>query len=521
MGCGASQPVDDVIGVGSVLPGQAIPSKVSIASKPLKALKPNKRQSTLTASPSASAIESAPTDDKDKKRKKHSVLPATSLPSSPPPPTQSSTAAAPTAHSPPSPRDDKSRDITPRHVQSASTPTHARSLQPSAATTANQRASSSQSQVAIESIPESTSPAAGGANPSDRPRSGSNVLPPLKMKGRSAAALPVAAVTDDQTLTEPIGGKKKKSKRSNDEPGTPNSGSVVSSIAEEDKTTERTPKARVTRSASSANLSLKGQPVSKALMRQSVVLAPLPPRSKTAQPQPVNPQQQAHRGSMMPAPSTSSSTKSSISASSNSTTSASSAAAAAASSPYFLSPDHQKQLDTYPSLWSSPTLLAAYPEAVFNHYAVISHLPPMHSELMFVSKKGLARLGKDSVDEWMRVWRDRLTSAGSAAAAGGSEAGSNAKEKKRAKGKMDTDGLLVLSKLLQMGKTSKKDVFRDDIDQWVVRRIRQELQADSEGRVSKASFINGWKACHKGIFNTATDEQGKPSDENPLACTIM
>ena len=153
----------------------------------------------------------------------------------------------------------------------------------------------------------------------------------------------------------------------------------------------------------------------------------------------------------------------------------------------------------------------------------MSHAPPTHTELMFISKKGVSRLGRDSVDEWMRVWRNRLntTTTESGGDSGGKGSSKAEKGQKRAKGKLDTDGLFVLSRLLQMNWKSKKDVFRDDLDQWVVRRIRQELQADSEGRVSKANFINGWKSCHKGIFNTGSDEQGKPTDENPMACVVM
>ena len=512
MGCGASQPSDDGLsggGAGSgILPTQgklpsALAQTVTITSKPTKAVKPHKRQSTLTVSELASCKESVSAEEKERKRKKEgSIVPVSSLPSSPPP-TTSNLLRTPLETIPPSPR----------NATSASTPSHARSLQPaSTAAQSSPRASDSQSSASIESIPE-VQPVSSLSL--DRPRGGSHVLPPLKMKGRSAAALPVAAVADEITMTEPI--RKKKSKRNNDEPATPKSPSTVASPGE-----ERTPKARTQRSASSANLSLMALPASsKSLTRQSVVLAPLPPRGKTAPPQ-SPPPQQTQRGSMMPPPSAQPSKSPSISASSNSATSPPSVAATVATSPYFLSPDHQKQLDTCPSLWSSPTLLNAYPEAVFNHYAVISHIPPMHTDLMFISKKGVTRLGKDSVDEWMRVWRNRLTNDATGAAAGSEGANtSKAKEKKRAKGKMDTDGLLVLSRLLQMGKTSKKDVFKDDIDQWVVRRIRQELQADSEGRISKATFINCWKQCHKGIFNTGSDEQSKPSDENPMTCSIM
>ena len=335
------------------------------------------------------------------------------------------------------------------------------------------------------------------------------MLPPLKVKGRSAAALPVAAVADEITMTEPIG-KRRRSKRNTEEPGTPSSRHSTMEA-------ERTPKPRVQRSASSANLSAKSpQSSSKTLTRQSVVLAPLPPRNKAVQPQ--SPVTQPVPCASVMSPSSAQPSKSpSISFPSNTTTSSS----AAASSTCFLAPEHQKQVDTHPSLWSSPTLLAAYPDAVFNHYAALGHLPHMHDDPMFISRKGVARLGKDSVDEWMRVWRNRLNGDGAAAGSGTEGSGSRAKEKKKAKGKMETDGLLVLSRLLQMGKTSKKDVFRDDIDQWVVRRIRQELQADSEGRLSRGSFVNGWKQCHKGIFNTGSEEQSKPSDANPMACSIM
>ena len=528
MGCGASQPAVDGLDGGGVLPTPSKPASaaaqtVTIASKPTKTVKPNTRQSTIDISANSISVGS---EVKEKKRKnEHGIVPMSSLPA--PSPRSAATRGSvanvpqqPLIAVPASPRSDKSRDITPqtpRNGQSASTPSHARSLQPNTAASASPRASASQSSFAIESIPES-SPAAGGPTAAgsalERPRGGSQALPPLKMKGRPAAPV-AAAVPDEITMTEPIG-KKKKSKRNKDEPVTPTS---AQALGEE----LATPKARVQRSASSADLSLTTpSATSRTLSRQSVVLAPLPPRAGKAEklPRPsLMPQQQspAQRASIMSSPPTNPNKSPSIPPSSTSVSSPSSAAAA---SPYFLSAEHQQQLDTYPSLWSSPTLLAAYPEAVFNHYAVIGHTVPLNSDLMFVSKKGVARLGRDSVDEWMRVWRNRLNNdtASSSAADGGA---SRAKEKKRAKGKQDTDGLLVLSRLLQMGKTSKKDVFRDEIDQWVVRRIRQEMQADSEGRVSKGNFVNGWRQCHKSIFNTGSDEQDKPTDGNPMACVVM
>ena len=521
MGCGASQPASDELQLGAgagILPAQAKqPAQtLTIGAKPTKALKPHKRQSTLTVSESASSNrDSASTEEKEKgKRKKEgSVVPVnTSLSISQPAVPAAAPNAANTALStiPPSPRSEKTRDITPRSPRndpSASTPTQARTLQPS-----EQQPRTSASSISIESIPEASTVAASASL--ERPRGGSNALPPLKVKGRPTTA-PLASVPDELTPTEPI--RKKKAKRSKEEEsGTPTSGSIV-----EDG--ERTPKPRVQRSASSANLGLMSPP-SKSLTRQSVMLASLAPRTKAPPTQMMSPAQRD--STMVPASAPPSAppaaARASVFQTSASAAPASSAPTSAPSSLHFLSAEHQKQLDAYPSLWSSPTLLTAYPEAVFQHYAVISHLPPMHSELVFISKKGVAKLGRDSVDEWMRVWRNRLTAEQTNATDGAAgSSGSKAKEKKRAKGKLDTDGLLVLSRLLQMGKTGRKDVFRDDIDQWVVRRVRQELQADSDGRISKASFVNGWKQCHTGIFNTGSDVQSKPSDENPLACTIM
>ena len=160
-----------------------------------------------------------------------------------------------------------------------------------------------------------------------------------------------------------------------------------------------------------------------------------------------------------------------------------------------LPPEYLRQLEEAPTLWSSPILIGYYPEVVFSHYAAMGG-----GEAGLIGRKGITRLSKDSVDEWVKGWKAQRVEGG---------------EGKRGK----AAGLSALSKVLGMEKS--KEVTREEVVEWVMKRVRQEMKADGEGRVSRENFIGEWKACHGRVFGVVEVKEAVDDMGNPLNCAVM
>ena len=170
--------------------------------------------------------------------------------------------------------------------------------------------------------------------------------------------------------------------------------------------------------------------------------------------------------------------------------------------PPTIAPEYQQQLDANPALWSSPTLLSYYPELVFSHYAPIGAAAGV-SEFGCLHRKATARLARDAVDEWLRVWKLEAED----------------RTEGRKAGKVEQEALQALCRVLAFTVTERK-VDREAVNLYVTKRLRQDMKADEDGRISKSAFINGWKACHARVFGLTEKDATEPVD-NPLACAVM
>ena len=145
--------------------------------------------------------------------------------------------------------------------------------------------------------------------------------------------------------------------------------------------------------------------------------------------------------------------------------------------------------------------MSYYPDVVFCHYAAMGGGQGVDGG--YVGRKGITRLSKDSVDEWVRAWKAK------------GETGA-----KRTKGA----GLTALSGMLGMERRGK-ELSREEVVEWVMSRVRQEMKADGEGRVSRENFIGQWKAGHGRIFGVAENKVehvgGVDDMGNPLNCSVM
>ena len=123
-------------------------------------------------------------------------------------------------------------------------------------------------------------------------------------------------------------------------------------------------------------------------------------------------------------------------------------------------------------------------------------------------------MGKDAVEEWVRMWKGRKEEVGGGGGGGGEGEGEGGGRRRKG------EGLGVLCRLLGMDRKGK-DVTREEVVEWVVRRMRQEMKADGEGRVVKGTLMAEWKGCHARMFGVAGEERPVDEQGNPLQCAVM